>query len=41
MRWAGHGGMHGRDEKCIQYFFGKPEGKSPVARPRRKRIILK
>jgi hypothetical protein len=22
--------MHGRDEKCIQYLVGKPEGKRPL-----------
>jgi hypothetical protein len=22
-------GMNGEDEKCIQIFFGKPEGKKP------------
>jgi hypothetical protein len=28
--------MHGRDEKCIQNLGGKPEGKRPLGRPRRK-----
>jgi hypothetical protein len=27
---------HGRDEKCIQNFFGKPEGKRPFGRSRRR-----
>jgi hypothetical protein len=26
--------MHGRDEKCIQYLVGKPEGKRLLGRPR-------
>jgi hypothetical protein len=26
--------MHGRDEKCVQYFGCKPEGKRPLGRPR-------
>jgi hypothetical protein len=27
----------GKDEKCIQYLVGKPEGKRPLGRPRRRR----
>jgi len=27
---------NGRDEKCIRYFVGKPEGKIPLGRPRRR-----
>jgi hypothetical protein len=26
---------HGSDEKCVQYFGRKPEGKRPLGRPRR------
>jgi hypothetical protein len=34
--------MLGRDEKRIQYFLGKPEGRKPFGRPRRDgKIILK
>jgi hypothetical protein len=27
---------HGGDVKCVQNFFGKPEGKRPLGRPRRR-----
>jgi len=33
--WAGHVITHGGD-KFLQYFDGKPEGKGPLGRPRRK-----
>jgi hypothetical protein len=29
-------GMHGRREKRVQSFGGKPEGKRPLRRPRRR-----
>jgi hypothetical protein len=28
--------MHGGDEGCIKCFVGKPEGKGPLVRPRRR-----
>jgi hypothetical protein len=30
--WAGHGG----GERCLQGFVGRPEGKRPLGRPRRR-----
>jgi hypothetical protein len=36
MRWAGHVARVGEIRKCIQYLFGKPEGKRPLGRPRRR-----
>jgi hypothetical protein len=32
MRWA----RHGRDKKCVQNLFGKPEGKRLLGRSRRR-----
>jgi hypothetical protein len=32
--------MGGRDEKCLQYLVGKPEGKKPFGRPRSKWEII-
>jgi hypothetical protein len=29
-------GMHGRREKCVQNSVGKPEGKKPLGKPRRR-----
>jgi len=29
-------GMHGRDEKCVQYFGWKTEGKRPLRRTRQR-----
>jgi hypothetical protein len=29
-------GTHRRGEKCVQEFGGKPEGKTPLGRPRRR-----
>jgi hypothetical protein len=28
--------MHGRHDKCIKNVFGKPDGKRPLGRPRRR-----
>jgi hypothetical protein len=28
---------HGEDEKCVQILVGKPEGKRPLGRPKRRR----
>jgi hypothetical protein len=28
--------MHGREERCIQDLVGRPEGKRPLGRPRRR-----
>jgi hypothetical protein len=35
MRWAGHVARM-RGERCVQGFGGKPEGKRPLGRPRRR-----
>jgi hypothetical protein len=35
MRWAGHV-AYGGEERCVQGLVGKPEGKRPLGRPRRK-----
>jgi hypothetical protein len=35
MRWAGHVACMG--EECVQVLMGKPEGKRPLGRPRRRR----
>jgi hypothetical protein len=35
MTWTGHVTRMG-DEKCIKRLVGKPEGKRPVGRPRRR-----
>jgi hypothetical protein len=29
-------GSHGGGEKCIQHFGGKPDGRRPLGRPRRR-----
>ena len=42
MRWAGHVARMGEDRSVHRVLVGKPEGKSPLGRPRRRwRIILR
>jgi len=37
MRWAGHVARMGERRGVYRVFVGKPEGKSPLGRPRRRR----
>jgi hypothetical protein len=36
MRWAGHVARMGEDRKLYRVLVGKPEGKRPLGRPRRR-----
>jgi hypothetical protein len=36
MRWAGHVGRMGEERKVYKVLVGKPEGKKPLGRPRRR-----
>jgi hypothetical protein len=36
MRWAGHEARMGEKRKAYRILVGKPEGKSPLGRPRRR-----
>jgi hypothetical protein len=36
MRWAGHVARMGEDRKVYKVLVGKPEGKRPLGRPRRR-----
>jgi hypothetical protein len=36
MRWAGHVGRMGEKRKAYRILVGKPEGKKPLGRPRRR-----
>jgi hypothetical protein len=36
MRWAGHVARMGEDRKVYKILLGKPEGKRPLGRPRRR-----
>ena len=36
MRWEGHVACMGQRESCTQVLVGKPEGKWPLGRPRRR-----
>ena len=36
MRWAGHVACMGTGEVRIVFWWGKPEGKKPLGRPRRR-----
>jgi hypothetical protein len=36
MRWAGNGGRMGEDRGVYRVLVGKPEGKRPLGRPRRR-----
>jgi hypothetical protein len=37
MRWAGHVARVGEERKVYKVLVGKPEGKRPLERPRRRR----
>jgi hypothetical protein len=36
MRWAGHVARMGEEKNVYRVFIGKPEGKTPLGRPRRR-----
>jgi hypothetical protein len=36
MRWAGHVARMGGGEECMQHLVGRPEGRRPLGRPRRR-----
>jgi hypothetical protein len=36
MRWAGHGAQMGEKRNAYRILVGKPEGKRPLGRPRRR-----
>jgi hypothetical protein len=36
MRWAGHVGHMGEEKKVYRVLVGKPKGKRPLERPRRR-----
>jgi hypothetical protein len=36
MRWAGHVALMGEERKMYKVLVGKPEGKRPLGRPRRR-----
>ena len=36
MRWARHVARMGGENRCIQGLVGKPQGKAPLGRPRRR-----
>jgi hypothetical protein len=36
MRWAGHVARRGEERKVYKVLVGKPEGKRPLGRPRRR-----
>jgi hypothetical protein len=38
MRWAGHVARMGEKRNACRILVGKPEGKRPLGRPRRKRV---
>ena len=38
MRWAGHVDRMGEDRGAYRVLVGKPEGKRPLGRPRRRRV---
>jgi hypothetical protein len=38
MRWAGHVAPIGEKRNVYRLLVGKPEGKSPLGRPRRRRV---
>jgi len=38
MGWAGHVAHMGEDRGVYRFFVGKPEGKRPMGRPRRRRV---
>ena len=38
MRWAGHVARMGEERSVYRVLVGKPEGKRPLGRPRRRRV---
>jgi hypothetical protein len=36
MRWAGHAARMGKKRNAYRILVGKPEGKTPLVRPRRR-----
>ena len=38
MRWAGHVARMGKERGVCSVLLGKPEGRRPVGRPRRRRV---
>jgi len=36
MRWAGHMARMGEERRAYRFLLGKPEGKRPLGRPRRR-----
>jgi hypothetical protein len=38
MRWAGHVARMGENKNAYRLLVGKPEGKRPLGRPRRRRV---
>ena len=38
MRWAGHVARMGEERGVYRFLLGKPEGRSPLGRPRRRRM---
>ena len=38
MRWAGHVARMGEDWEVYRVLLGKPEGRRPLGRPRRRRV---
>jgi hypothetical protein len=38
MRWAGHAARMGEKRNAYRLLVGKPEGKRPLGRPRRRRV---
>jgi hypothetical protein len=41
LRWAGHVARIGERRGAYRVLVGKPEGRTPLGRPRLRRIILK
>jgi len=38
MRWAGHVARMGEEREVYRVLVGKPEGRRPLGRPRRRRV---
>ena len=41
MRWAGHVARMGEERGAYRVFVGKPEGKRPLGRPRRRWVDIR
>jgi len=41
MRWAGHVARMGEERGCIGFLVGKPEGRRPLGRPRRRWVDIR